>query len=137
MRQLTRWFVDRPLIVTMIMVMVFAMGFLTIADMRYEYNPAVDMGVVNITTIKAGAGPEEIELAITLPLEEELLEVEGVKKVYSNSMENLSVITVSLDLDAAEKQEIMRNIQQAVDRAFARCRRTCQKNLELKNFQLW
>ena len=104
----------------MIMVMVFAMGFLTIADMRYEYNPAVDMGVVNITTIKAGAGPEEIELAITLPLEEELLEVEGVKKVYSNSMENLSVITVSLDLDAAEKQEIMRNIQQAVDRAFAR-----------------
>ncbi|MDG2273218.1 MAG: efflux RND transporter permease subunit, partial [Halioglobus sp.] len=120
MRQLTRWFVDRPLVVTMIMVMVFAMGFLTIADMRYEYNPAVDMGVVNITTIKAGAGPEEIELAITLPLEEELLEVEGVKKVYSNSMENLSVITVSLDLDAAEKQEIMRNIQQAVDRAFAR-----------------
>ncbi|MDG2048345.1 MAG: efflux RND transporter permease subunit [Halioglobus sp.] len=120
MRQLTRWFVDRPLVVTMIMVMVFAMGFLTIADMRYEYNPAVDMGVVNITTIKAGAGPEEIELAITLPLEEELLEVEGVKKVYSNSMENLSVITVSLDLDAAEKQEIMRNIQQAVDRAFTR-----------------
>ena len=120
MRELTRWFVDRPLVVTMIMVMVFAMGFLTIADMRYEYNPAVDMGVVNITTIKAGAGPEEIELAITLPLEEELLEVDGVKKVYSNSMENLSVITVSLDLDAAEKQEIMRNIQQAVDRAFAR-----------------
>ena len=120
MRQLTGWFVDRPLVVTMIMVMVFAMGFLTIADMRYEYNPAVDMGVVNITTIKAGAGPEEIELAITLPLEEELLEVEGVKKVYSNSMENLSVITISLDLDAAEKQEIMRNIQQAVDRAFAR-----------------
>ena len=120
MRQLTGWFVDRPLVVTMIMVMVFAMGFLTIADMRYEYNPAVDMGVVNITTIKAGAGPEEVELAITLPLEEELLEVEGVKKVYSNSMENLSVITISLDLDAAEKQEIMRNIQQAVDRAFAR-----------------
>ena len=120
MRELTRWFVDRPLVVTMIMVMVFAMGFLTIADMRYEYNPAVDMGVVNITTTKAGAGPEEIELAITLPLEEELLEVDGVKKVYSNSMENLSVITVSLDLDAAEKQEIMRNIQQAVDRAFAR-----------------
>ena len=49
-----------------------------------------------------------------------MLEVEGVKKVYSNSMENLSVITVSLDLDAAEKQEIMRDIQQAVDRAFAR-----------------
>ena len=120
MPQLTRWFVGRPLVVTMIMIMVFALGFLTIADMRYEYNPAVDMGVVNVTTIKAGSGPEEIELAITLPLEEELLEVEGIKRIYSNSMENLSVITINLDLDAAEKQEIMRDIQQAVDRAFTR-----------------
>jgi multidrug efflux pump subunit AcrB len=88
--------------------------------MRYEYNPNVDMGVVNITTIKAGAGPEEVELAITLPLEEELLEVEGIKKLYSNSMESLSVITLNLDLDAADKQDIMRDIQQAVDRAAAR-----------------
>ena len=104
----------------MILVVVFTLGFLTIADMRYEYNPKVDMGVVNITTLKAGAGPEEIELAITLPLEEELLEVEGIDKLYSNSMENLSVITINLDLDAAQKQEIMRDIQQAVDRAVAR-----------------
>lgn len=120
MKALISWFVARPLVVNMIMVVVFVLGFLTIADMRYEYNPKVDMGVVNITTIKAGAGPEEIELAITLPLEEELLEVEGIKKLYSNSMENLSILTLNLDLDAAEKQEVMRDIQQAIDRAVVR-----------------
>ena len=89
MRTLISWFVDRPLVINLIMVMVFALGYMTIADMRYEYNPKVDMGVINITTVKAGAGPEEIELAITLPLEEELLEVEGIRKLYSNSMESL------------------------------------------------
>jgi multidrug efflux pump subunit AcrB len=120
MRTLISWFVDRPLVINLIMVMVFALGYMTIADMRYEYNPKVDMGVINITTVKAGAGPEEIELAITLPLEEELLEVEGIRKLYSNSMENLSIITVTLDLDAAEKHAIMRDIQQAVDRAVVR-----------------
>ena len=120
MEALIRWFVDRPLVINMIMALVFLLGFMTISDMRYEYNPRVDMGVVNITTVKAGAGPEEVELAITLPLEEELLEVEGIKKLYSNSMESLSVITLNLDLDAADKQEIMRDIQQAVDRAVAR-----------------
>ncbi|MBK6511475.1 MAG: efflux RND transporter permease subunit [Haliea sp.] len=57
---------------------------------------------------------------ITLPLEEELLEVEGIKKLYSNSAESLSVITLNLDLVAANKQDIMRDIQQAVDRAAAR-----------------
>ena len=120
MQALIRWFVDRPLVINMIMALVFMLGFLTISDMRYEYNPRVDMGVVNITTVKAGAGPEEVELAITLPLEEELLEVEGIKKLYSNSMENLSVITLNLDMDSADKQDIMRDIQQAVDRAVVR-----------------
>lgn len=120
MQTLIAWFVDRPLVVNLIMGVVFVLGYLTIADMRYEYNPKVDMGVINITTVKAGAGPEEVELAITLPLEEELLEVEGIKRMYSVSMENLSVITLNLDLDAAEKQEIERDIQQAVDRAVAR-----------------
>jgi multidrug efflux pump subunit AcrB len=120
MQSLISWFVDRPLVVNLIMVMVFMLGYMTIADMRYEYNPNVDMGVVNITTIKAGAGPEDVELGITLPLEEELLEVEGIKKLYSNSMESLSVITLNLDLVAANKQDIMRDIQQAVDRAAAR-----------------
>jgi multidrug efflux pump subunit AcrB len=117
---LIAWFVDRPLIVNMVMVLVFLVGYLTIADMRYEYNPAVDMGVVNISTAKSGAGPEEMELAVTLPLEEELLEVEGIKKLYSNSMENISIITLNLDLDAVDKQDVMRDIQQAIDRASSR-----------------
>jgi multidrug efflux pump subunit AcrB len=120
METLTSWFARRPLIVNMIMVLVFAMGLLTIGSLRYEYNPKVDMGVVNITTVKAAAGPEEIELAITLPLEEELLEVEGVKKIYSNSMEHISVITVRVDLDAVDKQDVMRDLQLAVDRAATR-----------------
>ncbi|MCX2981553.1 efflux RND transporter permease subunit [Halieaceae bacterium IMCC14734] len=120
MQNLIAWFVRRPLLVNLIMVTVFLMGALTIADMRYEYNPHIDMGVVNITTVRAGTGPEEIELSITLPLEEELLEIDGVRNLYSNSMENLSVITLNLDLDAAPKHVIMRDIQQAVDRAVAR-----------------
>ena len=40
------------------------------------YGSSAATGVINITTVKAGAGPEEVELGITLPLEEELLEVE-------------------------------------------------------------
>ncbi|MFT4614499.1 MAG: multidrug efflux pump subunit AcrB [Bacteroidia bacterium] len=120
MQAIISWFVDRPLVVNMIMALVFLVGYMTIADMRYEYNPAVDMGVVNIKTVKAGAGPEEMELAVTLPLEEELLEVQGIKKLFSNSMENLSVITINLDLEAVNKLEVMRDIQQAVDRAAAR-----------------
>ena len=120
MHAIIAWFVQRPLLVNLIMASVFLLGYFTIADLHYEYNPKVDMGVINITTLRAGAGPEEVELSITLPLEEELLEVDGIKKILSNSMEGLSVITLRLDLDAADKQDIQRDIQRAVDRANAR-----------------
>ena len=120
MKVLVSFFLDRPLMVNLIMVLVFIMGILTIADMRYEYNPAVDMGVINITTIDAGSSPEETELAITLPIEEELLKVDNLKKIYSNSMEGISVITVRMDVDAGNKPKILDDIQKAVDRAASR-----------------
>ncbi len=97
--------------VNLIMVMVFLMGILTIAGMRYEYNPFVDMGIVNITTFDPGSSPEETELALTLPIEEEILKVDNLKKVYSNSMEGLSVITLRLDVDAGDKRKILDDIQ--------------------------
>jgi multidrug efflux pump subunit AcrB len=120
MKLIIQFFIGRPLLVNLIMVMVFAVGFLTIADMRYEYNPKVDMGSINITTVRAGSGPEDIELAITFPLEEELLKVEGIKKLYSRSMEGISVIMIRLEVDIVDKQAVLSDIQKAVDRAVAR-----------------
>lgn len=120
MQPVIAWFVQRPLLVNLIMALVFAIGWLSIADMRYEYNPLVELGQVNITTVLSGAGPEEVELSITLPLEEELLEVEGIDKLYSNSMESLSVISLELDLEGFAREDILRRLQNAVTRAEAR-----------------
>ncbi|MBT4161942.1 MAG: efflux RND transporter permease subunit [Gammaproteobacteria bacterium] len=120
MNTLISFFLNRPLLVNLIMVFVFVLGLATIADMRYEYNPLVDLGVVNITTFDAGSSPEETELALTLPIEEELLKVDNLKKIYSNSMEGLSVITVRIDVDSGDKRKTLAEIQKAVDRAVTR-----------------
>ncbi len=120
MKALVGFFVDRPALVNLIVVLVFVAGVTTIEGLRYEYNPTVDFGFVNITTIHAGSGPEETELAITLPLEEELLRVAGLKKIYSRSMEGMSLISVRLDIDAGDQDKILYDIQKAVDRAESR-----------------
>ncbi len=120
MNHLVAFFVDRPTLVNLIMVLVFVVGAMTIEGLHYEYNPKVDFGSVNITTFQSGSGPQETELAITLPLEEELLKVEGLKKIYSRSMEDLSLITLRLDIDAGDQDKILDDIQKAVDRAAVR-----------------
>ncbi|MEH6548688.1 MAG: efflux RND transporter permease subunit [Pseudomonadales bacterium] len=120
MKAIIRFFVERPLVVNLIMFVVFLAGYATIGGMRYEYNPTVDMGSLNITTIRAGSGPEEIELAITLPLEEELLKVDGIDKIYSRSLEGMSLITVRLDVNIGDKRKALNDLQKAVDRAESR-----------------
>lgn len=120
MQKAVAFFVHHPKIVQLLMAFVFLAGLSTLGSMRYEYNPKVDMGVVNITTGRLGSGPEDIELSITMPLEEELLKVEGIEKIYSNSMEALSVITLRLDADSDNKNQLLADIQKAVDRGTAR-----------------
>lgn len=120
MSGLVGFFVGRPILVNLIMVIVFIFGVVTIEGLHYEYNPKVDFGYVNITTVHSGSGPEETELAITLPLEEELLQVEGLKKIYSRSLEGMSLITLTLDIDAGDQDKILVDVQKAVDRAHAR-----------------
>ena len=71
MTSLVRFFIERPKLVNLIMVLVILLGLMSLQISRYEVTPHIDMGVVTVTTTKAGAGPEEVELGISLVLEEE------------------------------------------------------------------
>ncbi len=120
MKRLIAFFVDRPLVVNLMLAFVVVGGLVATQHMNYQMMPKVDLGLVNITTLRSGAGPEDVELSITVPLEEEILKVSGLKKVTSNSMEGISVIAVRLDPDVEDKRRVLADIQKAVDRAGSR-----------------
>ena len=57
MHHLIGWFVDRPLVINMIMGMVFTLGYLTIADDRLQRLPdALDTGSREDAAVDIGAG---------------------------------------------------------------------------------
>ena len=120
MSELVSFFIERPKLVNLIMGLALVLGLLSLQASHYEVTPHIDMGVVTVTTSKAGAGPEEVELSISLVLEEELLKVDGIRKVFSRSMEGLSLITLNLDPDTPDKRKVLAEIQKAVDRAQGR-----------------
>jgi multidrug efflux pump subunit AcrB len=120
MKRLIAFFVERPLLVNLMLILIVLGGLAAMGHMTFEMMPKVDLGLVNITTLRPGAGPEDVELSITVPLEEELLKVSGLEKLTSNSMEGISVIAVRLDPDVEDKQRVLADIQKAVDRAGTR-----------------
>ena len=114
------YFVNRPLLVNVIMMAVIIGGGLSIQGMKVDTMPKIDLGIVNVTTFRPGASPEDMELAVTVPLEEEILNVDGVYKLVSQSMEGMSVVVVRMDPDATDQEKIFSDIQKAVDRASAK-----------------
>ena len=120
MHRYYRFFVDRPLLVNVIMLAAIIGGYMGTQTTRVETMPKIDMGVVNVTTIRPGASPEDMELSVTVPLEEEILNVDGIEKLISNSMEGMSVVVARLDPDEEDHGSIIADIQKAVDRATSR-----------------
>ena len=120
MNKLLKLSIDQPKAGNLIMIAVICMGILSLGVIRYEVMPKIDLGVVTVSTVKAGASPEEVELSITMVIEEELLKVNGIRKVFSNSLENLSLITLNLDPDVKDKTKLLADIQKAVDRSLSK-----------------
>ena len=110
-----RFSVEHAILANMITIVVLVWGILTAVSMQREVFPNTDLDWMTITTVYPNASPEEVEDLITNPLEEELRVIEEIDEVISTSAEGLSVIVLTLDEDAPNKDRVMNEVQQEVD----------------------
>ncbi|WP_372783792.1 efflux RND transporter permease subunit [Litorivivens sp.] len=122
MRGLITFFASRPLLVNLILVMLFLSGFVSLRGMVVSSYPALDTGIFYITTVWPGAAATDVELSVTVPLEEEILEIEGLDKLRSASMEGQSSLLVQASPDHSREQNrrFREDLQRAIDRAYPR-----------------
>ncbi|MCM2270671.1 MAG: efflux RND transporter permease subunit, partial [Thermoanaerobaculia bacterium] len=82
-------------------------------------NPDVDFPTINVSATWEGAAPEVIENDVLQPLEEALVQVEGVKSLTSSANQGRGSVTVELDLSRdvdLALQDVSTRIQQAAQR---------------------
>ncbi|MBD3378938.1 MAG: AcrB/AcrD/AcrF family protein [Candidatus Omnitrophica bacterium] len=113
---LPKFSVNNSIFVNMISVIILIIGGITLMGMNREVFPNVSFDIVSISTYYAGATPLDVEKLITVPIEKELQEVDGIKEVNSTSASGASVIFVKLDPDEPDKDTVIRDIQSAVDK---------------------
>lgn len=117
MNSLIEFFIRRNLFVNLVTIGVILAGFITFSNLQREAFPNVDFDIVSISVLYLGASPLEIEKLITTPLEREIAAIEGIKKIDSSSIENRSGVIITLDPNAAKKDDALSDIRDAVDRA--------------------
>lgn len=87
---------------------------MALARIEREAFPNISFDIVQVKTVYPSSPPEVIEKRITLPLEKKLKEVGDVKKLESVSLEGVSLIWLTLEPDADNKDQIVTDIERAV-----------------------
>jgi HAE1 family hydrophobic/amphiphilic exporter-1 len=70
------------------------MGFLSYRSLPVDLYPNAEFPVVSVTTTLPGAGVEEMESAVTKPIEEAVNTIEGIDELRSETKEGLSYVLV-------------------------------------------
>ena len=76
------------------------LGLFSATKIKYALMPEITTATVVISTIYPGAGPNEVEQSVTIPIEDAVASMEGIEEIESTSLENLSIVNLSLALDA-------------------------------------
>ncbi|TVP54013.1 MAG: efflux RND transporter permease subunit [Gemmatimonadales bacterium] len=98
-RFLPRLAVQRPVLATMLILVFVVLGTFSLTQLRTELYPDVEFPVVSITTAYPGAGPEEVEIQVTEPIEDAVSNIANLNNLTSFSRENVSIVVMEFSLD--------------------------------------
>jgi len=114
--KITEYFISHFKLTNMILVFVVLTGGITMMSLPRQDSPNVDFNVMSISTFYPGASPEDVEVNVTDPIEDELGNIDGIEELTSFSIEGMSYIVAQLDPDADDADEIKEDVRSAVDR---------------------
>lgn len=114
MRTLIDYFINRPLIVNLVTLMVFVVGAFSIWSVQKETFPSVDFDVITISTSYPGSSSEDVEKLVTISIERKLKEVDGIKTLNGLSAEGTSIVYLEVEPDA-EIDKVLEDVKNAVD----------------------
>ncbi|HAB15532.1 MAG TPA: efflux RND transporter permease subunit [Verrucomicrobiota bacterium] len=95
---LSRISIQRPILATMMNLVLILFGIIGLARLPVRELPDIDPPIVSVTTVYPGANAQVIETEVTERLEEAINNIEGIKVLESESREAVSSITVEFDL---------------------------------------
>lgn len=95
----TSWCIDNATSIYVFAVLIIFSGLTVYNNLPKELYPDVVVPTISIVTIYPGASPEDVETLITKPIEKQVKGLNGVKKVTSNSLSDVSIMTVEFGTD--------------------------------------
>ncbi len=108
------FFAHHKVAANLVMLMMIFGGLFALQQLNIRYFPNFDLEVIRVRVIWRGATAEDVETAITIPLEQVLRSVDRIRKITSTSGQGLASITLEL-VEGTDMVIAMNQVMQKVD----------------------
>lgn len=108
--------VKKPYTVVVAVVLILILGFVSFTNMTTDLLPSMNLPYAIVMTTYVGASPEEVETAVTKPIESAMATVSNIQNISSVSSENYSMVilefaeTTNMDSVTIEMRESLDQI---------------------------
>jgi len=108
------WFARNNVAANLLMFGILAAGLLTFPTIKQTVFPDFEIHYVSVTVVYPGASPEDIEKSVTLRIEEELQDVEGIEQMRSSANEGATNILLEIE-DGMDLAKVLDEIDMRVN----------------------
>ena len=106
--------VKKPFTVVVAVVLVLILGVVSFTEMVPDLLPDMNLPYAAIITTYTGASPEEVEMAVTKPIEQSMATVNNIKNITSTSSENVSMVMLEFS-DEVNMDSVTIDIREKLD----------------------
>jgi multidrug efflux pump len=110
------WAIDNKRAVYVLIFLITLLGYISYSRLPKENFPDITISKVFISTAYIGQSPQNIETLVTKQLEKQLKSLKGLKKVTSNTQQNVSIITAEFNANV-NIRDAKQDVKDAVDKA--------------------
>jgi len=110
------WAIDNKTAIYVLIFLVTVLGLVSYNNLPKENFPDIAQSKVFVSTAFLGQSPQNVENLVTRQIEKKLKSLKGLKKVTSNSAQNISFITAEFNANI-DIRDAKIDVKEAVDKA--------------------
>ncbi|AKE51854.1 efflux RND transporter permease subunit [Kangiella geojedonensis] len=108
------WFARNSVAANLLMIAIFVAGVIGILSLRQQLFPDLLTNSISVQVPYPGAAPQEVEEGIVILIEENIKEIEGIKKIRSSAREGSGTITIEVD-EGYEVSSVLDEVKIRID----------------------
>lgn len=108
------WFARNPVAANLLMLVIICVGLGSAFSIQRAMFPAFEFDMIFVTVPYPGAAPEEVEQGVIMKVEEAINDLDGIKRVESDSLESVGRLMIEPQ-DGVPVNKLFSDIQNRID----------------------